>query len=422
MLLLSLECLSNTIVVGFEQTHLYYSINNLLDMNHHLSIQNPTTLSYSTMDNNNRTNRHNSPLSVKPPPKIALLFLTNTNHHHPILWKRFLDASPPNRYTIYAHPSCASIALRQSSRATAKKPVRGVRFAKYPCPPNAIPPTSFLYGHTLSNDAREPTKWGKLVLAYYALLKEAVRDPDNQRFVFVSETCVPVVHPNVMYRALTRNLEVTYMDDALDPEEDKERYYGKPVRQRRGERRGERRGGGRPRRRTKHRYRPHRPSHKPTVSRNKSGTPKITRVQRALEASGIHVSHFFKHSGWFCPCRRDALRLLACRRAFEALNDVKAGDEHILSILKREPGFWKDVDNETDPGRKQALIDRIEQWKHNAMHPKTFHRWTAEDTANVKASGCLLVRKVAKGVTVPWGKEWTKWTRRSSANGNRCSA
>ena len=274
-------------------------------------------------------------LSLHPmPPKIALLFLTNTNHHHPILWKRFLDASPPNRYTIYAHPSCASIALRQSSRATAKKPVRGVRFAKYPCPPNAIPPTSFLYGHTLSNDAREPTKWGKLVLAYYALLKEAVRDPDNQRFVFVSETCVPVVHPDVMYKALTKDLEVTYMDDALNPDEDKERYYGRPVRQRRGERRGERRGGGRPRRRTKHRYRPHPPSHKSTVSHNKSGSPK-TRVQRALEASGIHVSHFFKHSGWFCPCRRDALRLLACRRAFEAVNDVKAGDEHILSILKR---------------------------------------------------------------------------------------
>ena len=389
-------------------------------------------------------------LSLHPmPPKIALLFLTNTNHHHPILWKRFLDASPPNRYTIYAHPSCASIALRQSSRATAKKPVRGVRFAKYPCPPNAIPPTSFLYGHTLSNDAREPTKWGKLVLAYYALLKEAVRDPDNQRFVFVSETCVPVVHPDVMYKALTKDLEVTYMDDALNPDEDKERYYGRPVRQRRGERRG----GGRPRRRTKHRYRPHPPSHKSTVSHNKSGSPK-TRVQRALEASGIHVSHFFKHSGWFCPCRRDALRLLACRRAFEALNDVKAGDEHILSILKRnayrntsvlvrkrvtyvdwsqrdegvskyrpdEPGFWKDVDNETDPVRKQALVDRIEQWKHNAMHPKTFYRWTAEDTANVEASGCLLVRKVAKGVTVPWGNKWKKWTRRSSANGNRCSA
>lgn len=108
-------------------------------MNHHLSIQNPTTLSYSTMDNNNRTNRHNSPLSVKPPPKIALLFLTNTNHHHPILWKRFLDASPPNRYTIYAHPSCAFIALRQSSRATAKHPRAGSPFRQTSLPTQCHP-------------------------------------------------------------------------------------------------------------------------------------------------------------------------------------------------------------------------------------------------------------------------------------------
>lgn len=44
-------------------------------------------------------------------------------------------------------------------------PVRGVRFGKPPCPPKAISPSSFLYGliygHTLPNDAREPTKMGR---------------------------------------------------------------------------------------------------------------------------------------------------------------------------------------------------------------------------------------------------------------------
>jgi len=203
------------------------------------------------------------------PPKVALLFLTDTDHHHPILWKRFLAASPPDHFTIYAHPSCVSAATTTPSKA----------FRKLPCPPHAIPKSSFLYGHTLPDYRRVPTKWGKLVLAYYALLKEAYYDPDepnNQRFVYVSETCVPLVHPDRLYSELTADLRVTYMDRADNPKEDHDRYQANGNRQ----------------------------------------------VQRALKAAGIRSSDFFKHSGWFCPCRADAKRLLACKPAFDALNRV----------------------------------------------------------------------------------------------------
>ena len=50
----------------------------------------------------------------------------------------------------------------------------------------------------------------------------------------------------------------------------------------------------------------------------------------------ILKSHFFKHSGWFSPNRDAAGKLLQHKDAFQALNMTSAGDEHILSILKRD--------------------------------------------------------------------------------------
>ncbi len=230
-------------------------------------------------------------------------------------------------------------------------------------------------------------------------MQEAYHDPNepnNQRFVYVSETCVPLVHPDRLYEELTADLSVTYMDKAKDPLEDHDRYRAN--------------GNG-----------------------------------RALQAAGIRPTEFFKHSGWFCPCRADAKRLLARKPAFVALNRVKAGDEHILSILNRDrhthpstlvhkpvtyvdwsqrhtgvtryqpdaPGFWDQVDHEPDPVRKQTLIDLIQQWKHDAMHPRTFRAFAPADLQTLETSGALLVRKVDRKAHVPWGADWLPYTARA---------
>lgn len=235
----------------------------------------------------------------------------------------------------------------------------------------------------LTEAQRVPTQWGHLVGAYHTLLQAAYHDPTRPvRYMFLSESCVPWADPQRFYDVLTADPSVTYMDAP-------------------------------PARRTDNadRYTPH---------------------ATALARAGVTREAFFKHSGWFALCRADAECLLRHPAALRALNTVTAGDEHILSVLRRpacgggrslvhrpvtyvdwserdealrrytpdRPGFWDAVDQETDPARKATMLADIERWKSATMHPKTFARVTARDRAAFQRSGCLVVRKVGRGVVV----------------------
>jgi hypothetical protein len=148
-----------------------------------------------------------------------------------------------------------------------------------------------------------------LTLAYYQLLHHAFHDTtnNNQRFVYVSETCVPCVPANTAYQQLTQDLSVTYMD-APHPNDNADRYDQTVAR----------------------------PQTFAFPAHMRQYKMKSVQCSSLLQKSGIERNHFVKHSGWFSPNRRDAQRLLRHKDAFEALNMISAGDEHILSILKRE--------------------------------------------------------------------------------------
>ena len=304
-------------------------------------------------------------------PTVALLFLTKADHAHPDLWRAYLKGNE-HRFRVFSHPY-----LPSSPKDPTPDGVRVLGQHR----------ESFLHGTNVAHRAR--TQWGHLVNAYYALLDHAYKHaPEAVRFVFLSDTCVPVTTADEAYAALVQEPETTWMD-APRPKDEANRY-----------------------------------DHPRSKVDRKPVAPKLRRA-------GIDRKHFFKHSGWFAPCRADVERLLAHRDAFQALNFVSAGDEHILSILKRasyarasrlrnrpttyvhwdlarkhkwltqKPRLWRAHDAETDPTKRKALWDEIQRCRHAVMHPQ---EWTTTVTkTNVhtfRRRGCLFARKVVAGCNV----------------------
>jgi len=90
--------------------------------------------------------------------KIAFLFLVLDNPNFPKIWDKYFRGHR-DKYTIYIHP-------KYPLKTTWKKD----RIIK-----------------SLKN-----TGWGYIVDAYIELLKEAYKDPDNYKFVTISESCLPI--------------------------------------------------------------------------------------------------------------------------------------------------------------------------------------------------------------------------------------
>lgn len=88
--------------------------------------------------------------------KLALLFLTRSDLNHPDVWKQWID---PAKCTIYNHSKM-------------------------------IPKDPWLAQYRISDI--QPNEWGYLLLAQQALLREALKNPLNEKFIFLSESCIPL--------------------------------------------------------------------------------------------------------------------------------------------------------------------------------------------------------------------------------------
>jgi hypothetical protein len=94
--------------------------------------------------------------------RLALLFLTKGDTHHPKIWREYV-AQAPEHVKIFCHPK-----------------------------DQLLPKGSFLDG-TVINE-RHQTAWGdvSLVRATLSLLRAALADPNLTHFALLSESCVPV--------------------------------------------------------------------------------------------------------------------------------------------------------------------------------------------------------------------------------------
>lgn len=101
--------------------------------------------------------------------KIAFLFLVISGVHHESYWQDFFRGHE-RQYTVYVH---------------AKKPVD---------------PASFFAPYTLPYSV--PTTWEKTMKAQVALLAEALKHHSNSKFIFVSDSTIPLHDFATVYEAL----------------------------------------------------------------------------------------------------------------------------------------------------------------------------------------------------------------------------
>lgn len=187
--------------------------------------------------------------------KIAFMFLTIDNIYFPEIFEYYF-ANNVDKYTIYCHP-------KHPNKVT-------IPWLKSNIIPNLV-----------------ETEWGHFTNAYVALLKQAVKNPDNFRFLYISESCLP-----------TKSFDTLYQKMITDPID---RSYIK------------------------------------YVGTSGWGYKTVYTKQNIL---GLKIT---KHSGWFVLSRYHALRIVNFPK-IDLFNKVHMGDEIILSIIANDKKNIEDID------------------------------------------------------------------------------
>ena len=181
--------------------------------------------------------------------KIAFLFLTRDNVHHPDIWKRYFKGHQ-KKINIYCHP-------KEPEKVTVDWQQQ-----------NIIPKLV-------------QTGWGFITGAYFELLQEAIKEPQNVKFITISESCVPLVCFQKMY------------DFVCNPKKLKTSYI------------------------------------------KKMNISKYDWEARIKTQTDFHQYPFLKHYARFCLSRYHVEKLLQQHLHFSSFfNNMHVGDEFFLSLLQ----------------------------------------------------------------------------------------
>ena len=142
-------------------------------------------ISFTNSYNGNCTNTSNQKENYTSSKKIALLFLIYDEINNEDVWLKFLEGVDKSKYNIYIHY---------------KTDKKSSNFEKY----------------KLRNSI--PTKWGdiSLVKAQNLLLKEALKDPLNEYFIFLSNSCIPLKKFDQIYNRLSSKGNFSYFNKGND--------------------------------------------------------------------------------------------------------------------------------------------------------------------------------------------------------------
>ncbi|KAJ4972867.1 hypothetical protein NE237_006041 [Protea cynaroides] len=140
-------------------------------------------------------------LSSPPPsvqtPKIAFLFIARNRLPVDIVWDAFFQGERENRFSIFVHA----------------RP--GFMFNK------ATTKSAYFYGRQINDSIQ--VDWGEasMIQAERILLKNALMDPFNKRFVFLSDRCLPLYNFSYTYDYIMSTSN-SFVDSFADT---KERRY-----------------------------------------------------------------------------------------------------------------------------------------------------------------------------------------------------
>ncbi|XP_049382756.1 glycosyltransferase BC10-like [Solanum stenotomum] len=133
----------------------------------------------------------------QPNPKVAFLFLARRHLPLDFVWKCFFQNADTANYSIYIHSEPGFVFNESTTRSR------------------------FFHDRQLKNSIK--VGWGEasMIGAERLLLKEALKDSANTRFVLLSESCIPLYNFSYIYTYLTASPR-SFVDSFLDK---KERRY-----------------------------------------------------------------------------------------------------------------------------------------------------------------------------------------------------
>ena len=111
--------------------------------------------------------------------RIAFLFLTINDINFPDIWTQYFHGHQ-DQINIYCHPKNSENVVT-------------------PWLKNNIIPTLV------------DTGWGYIVIAYYELMKEAIKNKDNVKFIVISESDVPLLNFNKMYDFVMKDEKTSFI-------------------------------------------------------------------------------------------------------------------------------------------------------------------------------------------------------------------
>ncbi|PQQ12151.1 uncharacterized protein Pyn_00168 [Prunus yedoensis var. nudiflora] len=128
------------------------------------------------------------------PPKIAFLFLARRGLSLDFLWGSFFENADMPNFSIYIH-SAPGFSFDESTTRS-----------------------HFFYGRQLTNSIQ--VGWGEssMIEAERLLFAAALEDPANQRFVLLSDSCVPLYNFSYIYNYLMASPR-SFVDSFLDVKE-----------------------------------------------------------------------------------------------------------------------------------------------------------------------------------------------------------
>ncbi|XP_057961998.1 glycosyltransferase BC10 isoform X2 [Malania oleifera] len=138
-----------------------------------------------------RRSRFFRPRSFEGPPKIAFLFLARQNLPLDFIWGTFFQNADAANFSLYIHSVPGFVFNKSTSRS------------------------HFFYGRQLSNSIK--VEWGEssMIEAERLLFEAALDDPANQRFVLLSDSCVPLYTFSYVYNHLMASPR-SFVDSFID--------------------------------------------------------------------------------------------------------------------------------------------------------------------------------------------------------------
>ena len=266
--------------------------------------------------------------------KIAFLFITIDDVNFPQIWEYYFKNNY-NKINIYCHP---------------KNP-QNVK-------------TLWLKNNIISNLAQ--TSWGHIIQAKEKLLIEALKDKNNQKFIFLTDSCIPIKSFSNLYNFLSNDdLKTSYIKEMPF-----KNYFIK-----------------------------------------KSNLEKSFKSMKLV-----------KHISWSCLSRHHVKKLLYSNKLHKFYN-LLAGDEYYLSLIYPSNNIknfmindvsWKETHKKVDELRKILFNLYSKKEKENTnvyddliksnkeklneirAHPKTYTTINTKDLDEIKKMESFFARKFSK--------------------------